>query len=76
MIYNEVIDTMRAIMNMFKDKSRKQGIGKSKKGRGQQAKQTNVHYEFKIRNENKNLYWTEKNPLKRVSEKFDLLEEL
>ena len=33
-IYNEVVDTIRAIMNMFKDKSRKYGIGKSKKGKG------------------------------------------
>lgn len=33
-IYNEVVDTIRAIMNMFKDKSRKNGIGKSKKGKG------------------------------------------
>lgn len=74
-IYNEVVDTMRAIMNIFKYKSQKKGIGKQKKGKGQQQKKTNVFDEFKIRNEVKRTS-SEKNPLKRVSEKFDLLEEL
>jgi len=72
-IYNEVIDTMRAIMNMFKHKkSRLLKRKKTAQGLATSSPRKQVHSEFGIRNENED----KGNQLLRVSNKFDLLEEL
>ena len=60
---------MRAIMNLFKEKRKKRINNQNKKETGRQP----VHAEFRIRNENK---MSEKEALKQISAKFDLLEEL
>ena len=53
-IYNEVIDTVRAIMNIFKYKMRTKVKKKKRAGAATTSSPTkgNVHAEFGIRNEN------------------------
>jgi hypothetical protein len=72
-IYNEVIDTIRAIMNIFKYKKAK----KLKKRKGPQSiAKPKVHDEFGIKKEDLINKDKVKDPLLKVSNKFDLLEEL
>ena len=73
MIYNEIIDTMRAIMNIFKFK-KSQILKKKQKGQtAPHSPRRNPHKEFDITNENPAKSGSQ---LEHVSNKFDLLEEL
>ena len=76
-IYNEIIDTIRAIMNIFKYKKSARKVQKKNKSKGgappsPTKAQGGVHAEFHIRNENPGGAKLQKH----VSNKFDLLEEL
>ena len=50
-IYNEIIDTMRAIMNIFKHKKRRLRLKKKKGAPTVSPRKTNVHEEFGMRKE-------------------------
>ena len=72
-IYNEVIDTMRAIMNIFKHKKPSLRARRKKSAGNAARKNVDVHEEFGIRKEDKS---SRAEQLQKVSNKFDLLEEL
>lgn len=71
-IYNELIDTMRAIMNLFKYKKGRRLKKRKTPGQASPSPRKAVHQEFSIRNELK----SKGNQMLNVSNKFDLLEEL